>query len=490
MSSHKRFPTELWLEILQFLPRDSLHAVYATDRTFKNASRALLLSHLVFSPYYDRRAERARREHHLAAPDGITFALDRLAFWSSDEIAPFVRQCTITLRVQLEGETTPVPLRDADAPHILMTSILDRLAKFPRLKKLYAKAANFNQAGVTNLCQLPLLTEIAIEWCGVLPGETINASGLELRTTKFSYSNFPAPLSGFPGTPWLSLLHPGHLRELTANGNWGAVGDIIVAGTAFPHVRKLHLGMDFNTMNKNLASLAKFPVVRELQISGWGQLVYEAVEAPAVRASDVLPLLREYSGPCRLLPILLDKPSLTHLTLERCTPSELLAQLHGEHSRIASLHATLYDPKPADLSSICRSFPALVDLCVRISAVAQDSEFEDGVNMGATNFFTALVDMPCLPSTLRRLAISWDLVFDSDDEDMEPVEASPRRIPDFVAIRNALRERCPALATLWLDGYDFRFKWRQLLGREEVEQENMIKPGTSEEGFVDFWEGR
>ncbi|KAJ7644749.1 hypothetical protein FB45DRAFT_784736, partial [Roridomyces roridus] len=165
MSSHcERVPNELWLDIFQLLPRSSIKHIYATDRKFANASRALLFRHLVFHPYLIRHAS---WDPGLALPASplLQIELERLEFWSSDEIALLVRECTVAPRSREETEAEPVPLEDADSPHILMTLFLDRLGKFTGLKKLFASKVKFTQVGLATLCQLPLLTEVGIHRC-------------------------------------------------------------------------------------------------------------------------------------------------------------------------------------------------------------------------------------------------------------------------------------------------------------------------------------
>ncbi|KAJ7644654.1 hypothetical protein FB45DRAFT_1053357 [Roridomyces roridus] len=243
---------------------------------------------------------------------------------------------------------------------------------------------------------------------------------------------------------------------------------------------------------QNLVALSKFPAVCKLQLGGWKEIEYEPSEEPAIRALDVLPLLRQYRGACTALHLFLPKPTLTRLVIDFCRPEELISQLVEGHVHITVLHANVDDLDRNALSTICRCLPALIELRMRVFVGIEDGEYEDGINPRATDFFSTFTNIPNLPSTLQRLTVSWEFEFESEYVEDIPV-ASPENIPDFPAIGDKLRERCPALRTLWLDGHDFMFRWRQVLDREEVEQEDSngaTEIASCREGFEDFWEGR
>ncbi|KAJ7644716.1 hypothetical protein FB45DRAFT_1053399 [Roridomyces roridus] len=471
MSSHERVSNELWMEIFQFLPRDSLKHVYATDRKFATISLALLFSHLAFDAYH---LDQPREYIALRGNGGLELELDRLRFWTSDKIAPFVRECTIAPRRQ-----HALQLDCTDFPDILMTSLMDSLGKFTRLKKLSAHRVKLTQAGVTHLCRIPLLTETVFE-------RSFIATASDDRNL------------------WLTIVHRGHLRELEATGSVSAVSNTLAHSATFPNVHKLRLSMNFSTMAQNLVILAKFPVVCELQLDGWGEIESGPTEKPAVRASDVLPLLREYRGTCTPLHLFLPKPTLERLVIDFCPLEDLSFQLRGEYGHITALQATVHDLDRNNVSTIFRCLPALIELPVMVLAESEDGEYQDlNPRVCRLNCFSSIylsgdgLLLPTgryagLPPTLQRLAISWRFHFDSD-EDEDTLVVLPEMIPDFFAMRDKLGERCPALRTLWFDGHDFLFRWRQLLDREEVQQEESYEDIETEglrEELEDFWEGR
>ncbi|KAJ7644753.1 hypothetical protein FB45DRAFT_1116496 [Roridomyces roridus] len=364
MSPQKRVPNELWIEIFGLLPLDSIKNIYATDKHFARTSRAFLFRHFVFYPYH---IDRVSRHVVLPAPDGVQFALGRLEFWTSDEIFPLVRECSIALRDRRAEEARPVPLDRTESPDILMNSFLDRLGRFTGLQKFSARQVDFTQVGLANLCHLPLLREVMIERCGMLHGETIDTTSLELRTTKFVYHD---GLTAHEGPDlWLSILARGHLREVVVVTGRHKAASRLADGPAFPHVVALQISLDLSDMN--LVTLSKFPAVRHLQLDGWGLSGGEA-EASSVPASDVLPLLREYHGPYTALPLFLSRPTLAHLIIDCCTAWELSSQLRGQHGHITSLSATLYQFDQETFSTICTCLPGLIDLRIQTYRIIED----------------------------------------------------------------------------------------------------------------------
>ncbi|KAJ7644714.1 hypothetical protein FB45DRAFT_1021462 [Roridomyces roridus] len=498
MSSHERVPNEVWLEVFELLPRDSLKHVHATHRMFRSTSRPLLFSHLLFRPYF-REIDELGDRFALPDPEVVQRTLDRLEFWSSNEIAPLVRQCTINLlgaRFHTTAADSVLP-EPTESPHTLMISFMDHLSKFTGLKKLRAHHALFTQAGIVNLCQLPLLREVVTKSCNIVPGETIDTRSLQLRTAKLLHRADVVAEEDKMGAIWLSIVDRESLHEFEVTGrSFSGAGYTISEGPAFPNVHHLQFSIDLSTMNRNLTTLSKFPAVRKVCLSGWGDFEYESTDAPLHRAPDVLPLLQEYSGSCTPLHMFLPRPTLTCLSIHWCTPDELSSQLREEYTHITSLDAGLSNLDQQTLDTISTFLPELTELRLQIFYDLEDDDVEDGFNPKATNFFSTLVNTPApqLPPNLRRLAISWEFDFEflSDAFEDAPV-ASPDSIPHFLAMRDKLRERCPALTTLWFDGRDFMFWWRLLDTGEEIEQENKTEGTESyrlRRKFRDFWAAR
>ncbi|KAJ6498913.1 hypothetical protein C8R45DRAFT_821665, partial [Mycena sanguinolenta] len=86
----RQIPNELLLEIFRSLSRHTIPALSLTCKKFKDISRPFLFAHLSFQPY-------SVRGDVILLPPSIVVdrALECLEFWTSDEIAPHVRSCTI-----------------------------------------------------------------------------------------------------------------------------------------------------------------------------------------------------------------------------------------------------------------------------------------------------------------------------------------------------------------------------------------------------------
>ncbi|KAJ7644740.1 hypothetical protein FB45DRAFT_1116451 [Roridomyces roridus] len=384
----------------------------------------------VFCGHLDR--PRSREDPGPPVSDGVQLELERLAFWSSDDIAPLVRKRNMAprhWRVTAESHTDP--------PHILMTSFLHCLGNFIGLKTLYARQVNFTQEGLAHLCRISPLAEIVINWCGVFPGETIDTTSLQLRTKKLRYLADDDQHRNV----WLSIVDREHLRDLEAGGSASVADGTMSDGPAFPNVHDLKFNANLSTIDQDLTLLSKFPAVCALRLLACGDFHHESTDLSSLCASDVLPLLREYRGLCALLHIFLPKHTLTRLIIDVCQPGEFISQLHREYDHITMLNLDVNALDQDALSTICGRFPALLDLQVYIFADIGEGEYQDGINPVATDFFSAFAsDTPGLPSTLQRLAISWDFHFQrlhSDESEDEPV-ASLDKIPDFLASGRSL----------------------------------------------------
>ncbi|KAJ7323554.1 hypothetical protein DFH08DRAFT_969104 [Mycena albidolilacea] len=86
--------------------------------------------------------------------------LERLAFFSSTEIAPFVRYCDVSVRESWQISPSSDPL-SADTPYILLDALFDRLEQFPGLQ-LQARHIHFTHVRADILCGLPTSSGLRI----------------------------------------------------------------------------------------------------------------------------------------------------------------------------------------------------------------------------------------------------------------------------------------------------------------------------------------
>ncbi|KAJ7480680.1 hypothetical protein FB451DRAFT_1171276 [Mycena latifolia] len=443
-----RIPPELWLQIFRILPQDTLPNVSLTNRTFRGIIYPLLFAHFDFhthSPIADA---------DLSTIDDLELDRDikRLEFWSSTAIGPLVRSCGIiaasrrSTRRRIGFSTT------------LLSAVFERLPCFIGLQRLYAVGIDFNRAAVDVLCRLPALDQLGIRWCNLAPG--VHSS---LHISRFSYSGL-----ALPNSEWLRLLHPDHLCELDGIGYPEPLAEGLDTLPSFPRVHKVSMPgwVISGDMRLTLAFLSKFPAVEVLTLQPCGP----PGPGPGVQASQLFPRLRKYSGPCHTLTVFLALPTLTCLTVYDCSPRDFIVQLEGIRtpSELTSLTLsfTTYYPSLdtfniATFNMICGFFPRLAEL--RIDIVQET--IEAAVNSVVTNFLATLAKVPVLPPTLKYFYLSW--TFDGSDEFEDPPPID--KLPDFAELRDALLARCPSLASLWLDGGDFLFRWRKSLDGAIVE---------------------
>ncbi|KAJ7644769.1 hypothetical protein FB45DRAFT_898627 [Roridomyces roridus] len=487
MSPCERIPNELWLQIFQLLPRESIKQLFSSDRRFSAISRTLLFSHLVFHPYHIRHFWEPTIVTR-PSPQYIQLALDRLNFWSSDEIAPLVRECTI-MPLDLKWERSDSA--DPSSSHDLLTTFFDRIDRFGGLRMVRARYMCFSQATLATLCHLPCLDNVVMDNSGVADSEGHIESGLQLHASRFVYRDLWGGISGMKGLQlWIPLLNPDDLRELDISG-----GADMPAGPPFHNVHRLHAQLDCESASDIFAIWSRFPAVRVLAFKASKSAAQSLTEASAAEAAHVLPLLEEYNSYCQLLPLLPSRPTLTRLVVDSCAPGELVSGLRGmvnNNLHITSLDATLNATlRENSFIAICKSLPKLVGLHINILTTVKRWEYEQaGKVERATDFFSTLAETPTLPPTLERLAITWKF-----DEGLDPLCSPVERIPDFPRMRDSLVGKCPDLKTLWLDGDDFLFGWRRYsVRRVDREDEASARVSTRDRvkslraEFPEFWE--
>ncbi|KAJ7776899.1 hypothetical protein DFH07DRAFT_798134 [Mycena maculata] len=481
MSPPEHVPEELWLEVFRHLPLDTLRDVSTTSHIFGRLSRPFLFSHLDFHPYATRPyARHGFASHVLLLPEAaeVERVLERLNFWSSAGIAPFVRSCSITTW-RKEGPG-PSIFSTTDSPDVLLYPFFERLACFTGLQQLNAVVVHFTQAAIANLCRLPALTEMHIDTCNVV-------GGLESQTLSISVLSIRHDVRREDGIGlWVPLLRPDRLHELDLMCNLRVLGVTIEDIPPFPNLHTLSMTINLSRMSDTIAILSKFPSLQVLVLTGWGRLVYEA--DPLVPASDILPALRRYAGPHLTLPIFLTCATLTHLTTHYCSPSDLMAQLAGTRTpgSITSLYASFDDLDTGALGTLCAFFPQLTELRIRILFVADEDAFEDPLDSKTTAFFSALAETPALPRALERLMISWK--FEYEDTDVRRPSAGS--VPEFATVRDALVARCSNLTAFWLDGDHFVFGWRRMLDGPPVEARSChsAEAGQMRGNVAAFWD--
>ncbi|KAF8188469.1 hypothetical protein K438DRAFT_2019268 [Mycena galopus ATCC 62051] len=465
-SFQDRVPNELWLNTLKNLPpypKSVISNFSLTCRNFLHLSRPQMFCELRFTPHsLDLKGA-------LLPPSAadVDRRLERLDFFSSSEIAPFVRDCHISVWETYDKDNSSKQSLSTDTPYILLEALFQRLVYFTGLQRFEAHHIHFTQAGVNNLCGLPNLSQLHLSDCPVAPGEHIEPSPHALRLSEFYL--FRGSKLGQVDDYWFPMLQPDQLRVLTSNF---ALGRTAHALPSFNNVHTLEAIMHSPTPAQYLTIMSKFPAVRTLKLHGKG-LQPDGV-APTVA---VFPLLEEYYGPHEALPFFL-ATTLRRVQTECGGAEDLSIRIQGIQGRnMTSLNVKIGAFNTTAFNKIVELLPRLTQLLITTGVsdldrmftrmvydprklpndVVVDGRFGDEVRTGfkPSTFFVKLASVPFLPPALERLAICWDCY---DDESC--FELSAYKVPDFPQLRDALVARCPGLTWLWLHGIYFRFEWR------------------------------
>ncbi|KAK7042755.1 L-aminoadipate-semialdehyde dehydrogenase [Favolaschia claudopus] len=242
MRSCDQVPDELWLQILQDLPKTALRNVSGTNRTLSRISRPLLFAEFTFCPYAVTRLP--KNDQTVRAPDVINpiplneiereAELDRLNFWSSPEIAPWVRSCTVRpLRSALEADKVEESGGNGSAL-ALLDIFFRRLPRFTGLCHLHAFIVHFTPLGLANLRQLPSLSSLDVIVCTLVreAGDAEWAS-LDLPfVTRFqfrygyTYLASRVQLHSSLLDPWMSIIRLDKIVELNLGFGGGLFSNI------------------------------------------------------------------------------------------------------------------------------------------------------------------------------------------------------------------------------------------------------------------------
>ncbi|KAJ6585222.1 hypothetical protein B0H19DRAFT_1250099 [Mycena capillaripes] len=191
MVSGDQIATELWDEVVGcFSPqedRQTLRHLNIVNRRFHLLSRPRLFADFKFHPYSVAAATYGMDAQGLILPldPDPEHLRQRLEFWASEEIVPYVRHCKVQPLEFEDVERTPPPGED---PYILLMAFYDSLPRFVNLEVFDVFTLHLTNIAITNLCLLPKLTEMSMEMCVIVEGETLHLdpSKLKLETFRFA----------------------------------------------------------------------------------------------------------------------------------------------------------------------------------------------------------------------------------------------------------------------------------------------------------------
>ncbi|KAJ7791742.1 hypothetical protein B0H14DRAFT_2624716 [Mycena olivaceomarginata] len=225
----------------------------------------------------------------------------------SHQIAPLVRTCRL---IPVLGGAWGVE-NEPDVVTALLAAFFERLPQFTSIQYFHAYMVRFKQTGLANLCLLPVLSRLEIILGTIV--EPIDCHSLHLgRITRFQLRHARHSIPHFDS--WMCLLRPTQLVEMYL---------------------------------------------------GFGSRLFADI-----KHSDILPFPHKYDGPQEVLPILLSRLTLSHITDWIDWPW-IVEMLHASppSGSIVSLTASSGPITSAEFGFLFKIFPFLSELNLNMDMV-------------------------------------------------------------------------------------------------------------------------
>ncbi|KAJ7644867.1 hypothetical protein FB45DRAFT_898853 [Roridomyces roridus] len=441
MGAATEIPVELWLKILDGLPASTMRAVYNTHRFFRPVCAPFLHSHFLFRPYYRARPTSSIR---LPLDEKVSDSLERLAFWTSDKIAPLVRSCHVEPWPTADDAKTDAAIFPTAEPLTLLDPFYKRLGSFTNMVTLEARLLHFTPEGVEGVCALPNLKKLRLVSC-TAAWSADESHPYSLSVTHLSIDSrldFSTELvGGFES--WLSLLRPECIESLKLPWNREVAIERMQPIATFSKLRKLRIRMDASTIDQSFIDFLLSTRVEDLDLRGPGTLPFDRdITIP----TPFMPRLKAYSGPISTMRLFLKCPNLVRLTAEGNVEifRERLLQLSAPPN-VTSLSLILSFYDLSHVVEVISFFPHLTELRITIT----DSRYN-------SDYLTQLVNhLPniAISSTLKRLAVT-----------LRDVPRFSVQYPkfDYAPARRRLLQHHPVLETVWFSHAQHYYSWRLL----------------------------
>ncbi|KAJ7051849.1 hypothetical protein C8F01DRAFT_1173097, partial [Mycena amicta] len=388
-------PNELWLEILQHIPRDQLPSISSTNRLLRQLTRPLLFACLkvrLHIPKPGHKWDGYQRRSILDAPASI----DRMRFWMSPAIAPLVRSCVAGSR-SYEYINCPTQV----------DFFLTNLHTLTQLRSLSLWEISIDRGRLATLHQLPRLEELSVDCCELdvslpcadddssEPCDENNPVPL-LRLSKLSISTTSIAQHPCFYPEWMLVVDPARLRDLTLSCNYD--------------------GYDFSDLGaSNLRMVEKLSV--------WDGDVCEV----ATFLPGTLPMLKEFDGPGQLARKLLACSPIERLTLQFNPDNALDEILSGAPParNVSALHLSIFGVDNPCVDPVLKPFPNLAELTVGLDLYE--------------------ITTRGLHSLIWRTYLDYDDELSDCSDDFEVSSTA-----DYTAFIAQVRTCCPGLKDLWI----------------------------------------
>ncbi|KAJ7257179.1 hypothetical protein B0H12DRAFT_1070511 [Mycena haematopus] len=292
-------PAEVWTEIFRVntLERSHFISLHRVSRSLHRISRplALLFKHFAFHPYA---VPGSRLTDNFLIPGEVEIkrTIRRLRFWASDDVAPLVRECTVSpCDIEDEGRERYVSCSDGD---MLLCAFFELLPRFATLGKLEFFYVKFN------------LKEIEL---GKFSVDEAVTTDLHLKAAKISFSHEEDVLGV---QRWLSIIDRQMLTHLSLSPFRPAMAFLNIDTALFPNVETPEICI--YSLADDIMALHRFPAVRTLHLS-----VYYPRNFP-IPARSLFPILDTFCGPLELLILLDSRATPQRLQIDNCGSRQAL----------------------------------------------------------------------------------------------------------------------------------------------------------------------
>ncbi|KAF8192897.1 hypothetical protein K438DRAFT_1829858 [Mycena galopus ATCC 62051] len=246
-TSTPELPSELWLKVFCLLPFRSHQNIHAVSWLFSDLSCSFLFEEVVFDP--KTKPSLGDAEHNRQA---IQRQLDRVAFWSSERIAPHVRRCTVVLdpasmSIVLEDPLAPRRSLIPEGPPSFVAGCFEGVSKFKNLRGLWCSVSHsFNiQISTLRVDELSSLKLLHIRGARLVPP---TSESTRLKIEDFAYTEIPR--LHYKGQtpspfPYLSFFDPSCLNRLHLESEYMPYIESFLADklaiASFRHLRVLEI---------------------------------------------------------------------------------------------------------------------------------------------------------------------------------------------------------------------------------------------------------
>ncbi|KAJ6479449.1 hypothetical protein C8R47DRAFT_1219010 [Mycena vitilis] len=392
-------PPELWLRIFQGLQLRSIRSCHMVSILFSDLTRCFLFENFIFSP----------PPFTLANTALVLWALERLNFWSSDDISPYVHRCTINL-LAIAAPMSVV----TDSPRPLVSACLEAISRFTKLREL---AFILSQKAVV---EVPAIRADALQDLKTLrihgarlarPSTTLTPIRLKIHHfsyTRTDYIHFPIVGAQTPRYSYLACFDPGTLRRLCLrsqelHGIYHFFDDRR-AIAAFKNLHVLEIVFETATIDDLYACISSFPAIRELTLR-----TSRLFRPNSLPLTSLAPHLHTFNGSPQFLPAILLGRSLENLTISDGSTAALLVALQAAGTAaprsIASLTMTIYYPELTHgpvMCDILSFFPNLRSLNLSLDCTEPSSPA-----VGKTLLFERLKIIFGMTPLLEEVSLEW-----------------------------------------------------------------------------------